>query len=101
MCAMRDLLVQAIDGRRVIAFRYKGGAQRTAEPHDYGVSRGHDRLLVDQLSGASASGASHGWKDLLVADIRDLVVLDRTFAGSRGHETRQHREWDTLFARVE
>jgi len=101
MRAIRDLLVQAIHRKRVIAFRYQGGAERTAEPHDYGVSHGRERLLAYQLTGDSSSGSPRGWKDLVVEDIAHLRMLDQVFAGSRGHETHRHRLWDELFARVD
>jgi hypothetical protein len=98
---MNEVLLRAIREKRVIALTYKGGPGRTAEPHDYGIIDGRERLLAYQLTGASSSGSPHGWKDLAVADIGDLELLDRTFPGSRGRETKRHRAWDVLFARVE
>src|SRR5262249_46396934 len=99
---MNELLVRAIREKRVIAFSYKGGARRTVEPHDYGVFKGRETLLAYQLSGASTSGASRGWKDLVTADMSSIELLARTFPGSRGRDTKhRHREWDALFARVE
>jgi len=70
------------------------------EPHDYGIRGGIERLLGFQLTGQSASGASHGWKEFDVNQIRQLQVFDRRFAGSRADSSHHHRAWDTLFARV-
>jgi hypothetical protein len=93
-------LVSAINEKRLIEFVYKGGRPRIAEPHDYGIRRGLEALLVYQISGDSRSGTAHGWKHLEVENMTQLCVLDRTFPGSRGDSRQHHREWDTLFARV-
>jgi hypothetical protein len=99
---MNEPLLRAIREKRLIAFSYKGSARRTAEPHDYGIFHGRETLLAYQLSGASSSGAARGWKDLHVDDLARLELLERTFPGSRGHETKlRHRDWDVLFARVD
>jgi hypothetical protein len=57
-------------------------------------------LLGFQISGKSEGGASHGWKQFDVEQIRQLRVLERRFRGSRADSTQQHRTWDTLYARV-
>jgi hypothetical protein len=93
--------VQAISGKHLIEFIYKTGRSRVAEPHDYGIRRGVECLLVYQISGASSSRSPHGWKQLVVADIYQLRVLDRTFRGTRADASQHHRDWDVLFARVE
>jgi hypothetical protein len=93
-------LVGAIREKRFIEFAYKGGRTRVVEPHDYGIRGDIERLLGFQVSGESASGASHGWKEFDVKQIRQLRVLERRFAGSRADSRQHHRTWDTLFARV-
>jgi hypothetical protein len=97
---MNDELLRAIVEKRLVQFVNKAGGPRTDEPHDYGVLKGVESLLGFQISGASQSGASHGWKHFEVAEIRELRVLDRRFPGSRADSAQKHREWDTLFARV-
>jgi WYL domain len=87
----------AIAGRRLIRFTYMK-VSRVAEPHDYGIQNGALRLLVYQLR---AKPFSRGWRMLDVAKIQSLVVLDQTFAGSRGAAYRTHLKWDRVFARVE
>jgi hypothetical protein len=93
-------LLRAIVDKRLVEFVYKTRRTRLAEPHDYGIRHGVERLLVFQLSGDSRSGASHGWKELEVAQIRQLRVTEHPFAGTRSESAQHHREWDTLFARV-
>ena len=92
-------LKQAITEKRLVELSYKRGPVRALEPHDYGVQKGVERLLAYQVGGFSRSGPPHGWRMLDIADISELVILDRTFAGSRDADQR-HRDWDEIFARV-
>lgn len=93
---------QAIAGRRLIEVRYLGKV-RTAEPHDYGVQKGVERLLVYQLgvAGSPRTPKTTGWRLLDVPKIEACRILDDTFTGSRGHMHRRHLVWDVLHARVE
>jgi len=97
---VNDELVRAITDKRIVAFDYKGGHTRFVEPHDYGIRHGVESLLGFQVGGESRSGSSHGWKQFEVDEIRGLRVLERRFAGSRADGAQEHRDWDTLFARV-
>ena len=97
---MNDDLVRAIVDKCLVEFVYRAGRTRTVEPHDYGVRHGIESLLGFQIGGESQSGASHGWKQFDVAQIRQLRVLDRRFAGTRADSAQHHRTWNTLFARV-
>lgn len=97
---VNDDLVRAIADKRLVEFVYKAGRTRIVEPHDYGIRRDVERLLGFQIGGESQSGASHGWKEFDVDQIRYLRVLDRRFAGTRADSAQHHRTWDTLFARV-
>ncbi len=90
---------RAIAERRLLELRYKG-AVRLAEPHDYGVIGGTERLLIFQLRGPDSGKGSVGWRLLDVAKIESSVVTDATFAGSRGESHLQHYRWSTVFARV-
>ncbi len=90
----------AVAHRRLIEVRYKNSA-RVDEPHDYGVQKGVERLLVYQLRGpARPRQQAAGWRLLDVAKIEGCTVLDATFAGSRGAQHRQHHAWDVVHARV-
>ena len=50
---MNTDLVRAIREKRLIEFTYKSSGVRIAEPHDYGIQKGIERLLAFQLSGES------------------------------------------------
>jgi predicted DNA-binding transcriptional regulator YafY len=97
---MNTDLVRAISEKRSIEFVYKAGRTRIVEPHDYGLRGQTELLLAFQLSGESRSGAAQGWKLFDVAQIHQLRVLERRFAGSRADHSQHHGSWDTLFARV-
>jgi hypothetical protein len=91
----------AIANRRLLQVRYRGAA-RVAEPHDYGVLNGRERLLVFQISGVRRPGhTSSGWRLLDLSKIDELTVLDETFPGSRGASHQDHYQWEILYARVQ
>jgi len=92
----------AIASRRLVEVCYLGKV-RTAEPHDYGIQKGIERLLVYQLgvAGRPREPKTTGWRLLDVAKIEACRILDETFTGSRGHMHRRHLEWDVVHARVE
>ena len=90
----------AIANRRLVEVRY-GSTIRVAEPHDYGIQNGHERLLVFQLRDPSRPGrAPIGWRLLDMAKIEALTVLDDTFSGSRGQSYSEHLKWEVVYARV-
>ena len=49
------------------------------EPHDYGIQKGIERLLAFQLS-ESRTRTERDWRDLHLADIHNLRVLEQRFA---------------------
>jgi len=95
-----DVLVRAINERRLIEVRYRGGPARVAEPHDYGVQQSVTRVFVYQLSGPSRSGKGQGWRRLDADHIESLHVLEHTFPGSRSEPSQHHQTWDVLYARA-
>ena len=97
---MNPDIVRAILDKRLIEFSYKRGRIRTVEPHDYGIRNGVESLLAYQIAGDSHSGASHGWKQFDVDQIRRLQISERRFTGTRADSAQHHRTWDVLFARV-
>ena len=90
---------RGIAEKRILELRYKQTV-RLAEPHDYGVIDGTERLLVFQLRGPDSGKAAVGWRLLDVIKIESCIVTDQAFAGSRGQSHRQHYQWETLYARV-
>ena len=90
----------AIMNKRLLELRYKGKS-RVVEPHDYGVRKGRERLLVFQLSTSTATGRKQsGWRLLDVAGIEQLQMGASEFAGSRAEPGHSHMTWDVLYARV-
>jgi hypothetical protein len=90
----------AIADKRLVEVRYQGTA-RIAEPHDYGIQNGRERLLVFQRRGPARPGhASTGWRLFERAKIEALTVLDETFEGSRGQSHSAHYQWDAVYGRV-
>ena len=90
---------RGIAEKRLLELRYKS-AVRLAEPHDYGVIDGTERLLIFQLHGPHSGKGAVGWRLLDVVKIESCVVADQTFSGSRGQSQQQHYQWETLYARV-
>jgi hypothetical protein len=91
----------AIVNKRLIQFKYDD-AVRVAEPHDYGLRDGSEKVLVYQRrkSGQQYKDA-RGWRWLETSKIEECVVLEDTFTGTREQADQQHHEWDVLYARVD
>jgi len=89
----------AIAGKRLLQLRYKDGL-RVVEPHDYGIQKGTPRLLAYQMRSLDEPSKEPGWRWFDVPKIAELVVLERTFKGSRNEAGQQHHEWDVVYARV-
>jgi hypothetical protein len=90
----------AIEEKRLIQLEYDG-ALRVAEPHDYGLIAAVPRLLMYQRRKAGDAGKpSRGWRILYISRVKDCIVLDETFPGTRGDAHKQHYDWDVLYARV-
>jgi hypothetical protein len=92
------LLYGAIQGKRLIRFRYQN-KERVVEPHDYGIQKGIARLLSWQVAGQS-SGRLPGWRWFDVKGIQDVERLEKSFPGNR-EVSAEHQQWDQLFIRVE
>jgi hypothetical protein len=92
----------AIAHRRLIDVRYKG-SDRLVEPHDYGVQKGKEHVLVYQrrMSGRVPGRKPFGWRMFDVALIERCAVMEETFEGSRRATDQHHYAWDVLYARVE
>lgn len=101
MEALDEQLRFAIAQKRLLGVSYTRSA-RIVEPHDYGIHKGVEKLLVYQLRGTSRSSqrGETGWRLLTVSKIDACVVLDETFRGSRGASHTNHLTWDTVYIRV-
>jgi len=73
------LIRRALDGRRLLQFRYHGFS-RKVEPHVLGrVTEDRRALLGWQVSGGSQSEPPPGWRTFLVAEMESLEILRATF----------------------
>jgi hypothetical protein len=84
--SLDNMIRSAISRKRLLRVRYKGRV-REVEPHDYGMQKGIDRLLVYQLRGTppTPGRSMTGWRLLDLPKIEDCGVLNESLAGSRGH----------------
>jgi hypothetical protein len=87
--SLDERIRRAVAEKRLLELRYKSTV-RLAEPHDYGVIDGIERLLIFQLHGPDSGKGAVGWRLLDVVKIESCVVTAQTFAGSRGHSHQQH-----------
>ena len=94
---LHQLLCDAIQGKRLIRFRYRS-KERIVEPHDYGIQKRIARLLSWQEGGQSSSRIP-GWRWFDVADMQNVEMLTRSFAGNR-KVSGTHHQWDEVFIRV-
>ena len=94
-----ELLRAAIAQKRQIRFWYHG-AERVAEPHDYGIQSGKARLLAYQTGGRSNSGRLPAWRLVDVDGMTQLEVLEKTFPGNRTTPSGRRHQWEKLFLRV-
>lgn len=94
-------ITQAIRDRRVLVFRYED-LDRTVEPHLYGVHRdsGNEILVAWQVGGFSHSGDRPGWRNFLASDVRQLRLLDETFATPRAGYNPSDEQFRFVFERV-
>jgi hypothetical protein len=91
----------AIEHKRLLRLGYLGKV-RVVEPHDYGVQKDREKLLVYQRYEVAVSSRprTEGWRLLELPKFESCEVLDQTFPGSRGEAHQRHYTWDVLYARV-
>ena len=94
-----DLLRKAIAERRLVSFTLHA-RPRIGEPHDYGLVGGVPTLFLYQTGGESKSGRPLGWRNAVLAEISDLRLLKKRFAGARPAPSGRHKKWDVLYASV-
>ena len=91
----------AIANKRLLRFTYDS-ALRVAEPHDYGLRDGTDKVLVYQRQkGARKDSLVRGWRSLETAKMQECMVLEESFSGTRETADQRHSHWDMLYARVD
>jgi len=76
-------IVEAIQARRLLSFRYKDERLRTVEPHALGENNTHHLVLVGWSMPAHGVSSDGGWRTYYVSDMRDVQVLESVFEGPR------------------
>ncbi len=100
---MNDLIVEAINHRRVLSFTYKE-IERVVNPYAYGInSNGHEVLLCVQSTLLRHSGPvdSSSLATLYVAKISGLRETGDTFASTSPAYATATIAMSTIFARLE
>jgi hypothetical protein len=96
---MDEIIRQAIAGRRVVAFRYRG-RRRVGEPHVLGTKDGRAQLLVYQTGGSSTIGSFPSWRRCDLDEVSHLTVTGRTFQGAHVNADSARDDWDEIWAIV-
>jgi predicted DNA-binding transcriptional regulator YafY len=90
------IICRAIRERRWLIVTY-GQSRRVVQPHVYGDDHaGHRLLSAYQVSGDSASGASHGWKSFRLDRMASVALADGSFHAARPEFARD----DGAFSRI-
>ncbi len=92
---MNQIIVDAINSKRRIAFTYNGKA-RIAEPQCYGIgSKGTELLRVQQIQGGSQREPLFD-----VSKIHDLIALDQHFTKPGPNYKKNDTAMTTIFAQL-
>ena len=101
MTALPQLICDAIASRRLLMFAY-GDAVRVVEPHLFGVnSAGHESLSAWLRAGHSRSDPEGWWRTYLLDGMRDVQILDETFAGPRAGFNPDDERMTSIACRLE
>jgi hypothetical protein len=97
---MNSILCEAIRGRRLVRFAYRGG-YRIVEPYVYGAdTEGRDLLRGFQTYGYSTSGRPSGWRLFRVDKLADLAIIENSFSKARRGYDPHDQAMATLHYRV-
>ncbi|HXE57238.1 MAG TPA: hypothetical protein VNK43_04495 [Gemmatimonadales bacterium] len=98
--ATGELLVQAIQERRLVSFVY-GGHRRVVEPHLLGLhAAGEAVLSAYQTQGGSETGDLPGWRTFVLAEVGQVDLLERRFGEARPGYDRDGPGMVEVFARL-
>lgn len=80
---MENIIKMAIENRQMLEFVYND-KRRVVEPYTFGCShQGDDTLSAFQIEGGSNSSRDLGWRQFIIENIENLVLLDSKFYGVR------------------
>lgn len=90
------VICEGIRSMHLLVVEY-GGEERLVQPYVYGDDHAGKRLLsAYQVAGASASGASEGWKFFRMEKVTSVTLSDRRFHSARPEFQRD----DGAFSRI-
>lgn len=93
-------IITAIQGRKILSFTYDGHA-RIVEPYTYGIdSKGHPALRAYQTGGTSQSGRLPEWRLFHENDMRQIAVLDTSFAPRLSEYRRGDKAFSTIYREI-
>lgn len=83
-----QILIEAIDNRKLVNFIYEEQPIRRAAPHAiYISSAGNENLDAYQFDGYSQSGNLPDWRNFLLSKIHDLEILKEKFEIAQGYKS--------------
>jgi hypothetical protein len=96
---MRQTIINAINGRKVLAFTYDN-ISRTVEPHAVGMSTaGNDVLRCYQTQGGHVS-ATHAWDLCELSKMSQLRETGDSFASARPGYRRGDKAMTHIYAEL-
>ncbi|MDY0051526.1 MAG: hypothetical protein RBR65_03205 [Aliarcobacter sp.] len=80
---MENIIREAIANKQLLKFVYND-KKRVVEPYTFGCShKGDDTLSAFQIEGGSNSSKDLGWRQFIIENIDNLVLLDSKFDSIR------------------
>lgn len=96
---MLQVIIEAIQNRKVLSFTYSGIA-RVVEPHAVGVSRaGNEVLRCYQTQGGHAT-TGHEWDLCEISKLSKLAFTGQHFVGERPGYRRGDKHMKTIYAEL-
>lgn len=84
----QEVLIEAINSRRLVNFSYENQPIRRAAPYAIYVSTaGNTNLDAYQYDGYSQSGNLPDWRNFLLEKIQNLEVLNEKFEVAPGYKS--------------
>lgn len=84
----QEILIEAIEGKRLVNFNYENQPIRRAAPHAIYISTaGNKNLDAYQFDGYSQSGNLPDWRNFLLEKIQNLEMLNENFEIAQGYKS--------------
>lgn len=83
-----QILISAIDNRKLVNFNYENQPVRRAAPHAIYISTAENKNLdAYQFDGYSQSGNLPDWRNFVLEKIQNLEILNENFEIAPGYKT--------------